>query len=333
MNQRLFASMQRHGGAVFVVPALAVGVLLLTACGGDAHELGFTNDPIAPPNPFFTTGAGFVGTWLGEAREPLAFGAGTAAPEYLFPSGSSQFRLEIEPLSAATDPAALGGSITFGKGVPPPAATDGSRGYPVGFDYQDYLSYGDPGAAVENTAEGMPPFEGFAYPVESRSLDKGVPDGVLRLTYDPRSYLESWCELQISHEQPDGTFGALPFAAGGTELLADGTNRQCAAYDADDLSACPVDMAELPLDEYVQTYRGCYQPGPIVYRMSCDRIFLTRYCSCTELACRADSRDPTGLLLRSAGDTLIGVFDGATFLNARGLSTPIGEVRFQRVRD
>ena len=35
-------------------------------------------------------------------------------------------------------------------------------------------------------------------------------------------------------------------------------------------------------------------------------------------------------MLRTAGNTLIGVFNRATFLNARGLSTPIGEVRFRR---
>jgi hypothetical protein len=336
MQERVPTPMQRRNGpALFgAVPPLlgCVGALLLGACGGDAHELGFTLE--APPTPFFTEGEGFVGSWIGEASEPLAYGATRTAPAYQFPSGSSQFRLQIKSLPGSTDPAALGGSLSFGKGPPPPPPTDGSRGYPLGFNYQEYLSYPDPAGGIENYADGLPPFEGFAYAVESRSIGSGVPDGVLRLVYDPRSYLDAWCGLQVSHEQPDGTFGALPFAAGGTELMADGKDRQCAAYDADDLSACPADMATLPLDQYVQTYRACHQLGPVVFKMSCDRIFLTRFCSCTELACGAGSRtNQSELLLRSAGNSLVGVFDGATFLNARGLTTPLGEVRFRRLDD
>jgi hypothetical protein len=329
------ASMQRHSGAVLgaVAPLrAALGVFVLGACGGNSHELGFTLDPV-PEAPFYTQGQGFVGRWIGEASEPLAFGAAAqpTAPGYVFPSGSSQFLLEIAPLPDATDPAQLGGTITFGAGAPPPAATDGTRGYPEGFNYDEYLSYADPTGGIRNYDDGMPPFEGFAYEVEASSFDAGVPDGVLRLMYDPRSYLASWCDLQAPHLQPDGTFAALPFAVGGVEHMADGKNRMCSAYGADDLSACPVDMAELPLEQYRQTYRACFQPGPVVYRMSCDRIFLTRFCSCTEGACSAGSpTDESRLMLRTAGNTLIGVFDRATFLNARGLSTPIGEVRFQR---
>jgi hypothetical protein len=36
------------------------------------------------------------------------------------------------------------------------------------------------------------------------------------------------------------------------------------------------------------------------------------------------------LLLRASGDALIGAFESARFLNARGFPAPIGEVRFLR---
>lgn len=336
MKYRLSASMQRHSGAVLGAATplrAALGVLALGACGGDSHELGFTLEPV-PEAPFYTQGQGFVGRWLGEAREPLAFGAAAqaTAPGYVFPSGSSRFLLEISPQPDSSDSARLGGTITFGEGPPPPAATDGTRGYPVGFNYDEYLSYTDPSAGIQNYDDGMPPFEGFAYEVESSSFDSGVPDGVLRLMYDARSYLASWCGLQAPHLQPDGSFAALPFAAGGVEHMADGRDYPCSAYAADDLSACPTDMADLPLEQYRQTYRACFKAGAVVYRMSCDRIFLTRFCSCTEGACSAgSSTGASRVMLRTAGDTLIGVFDRATFLNARGLATPIGEVRFQRI--
>jgi hypothetical protein len=39
------------------------------------------------------------------------------------------------------------------------------------------------------------------------------------------------------------------------------------------------------------------------------------------------------LLLRASGDVLIGMLEGAMFLNARGLSTPLGEMRFRRLPD
>lgn len=327
--------MQRQLGAALAAAAPLLGVLGLGACGGDSHALGFTLEPV-PEAPFYTQGEGFVGRWLGQAREPLAFGAAAqpTAPGYVFPSGSSQFSLEIAPRPDSTDPARLGGTITFGEGTPPPAATDGTRGYPEGFNYDEYLSYSSGNRGIINYAEGMPPFEGFAYDVESSSFDSGVPDGVLRLMYDARSYLASWCELQAPHLQPDDSFAALPFAAGGVEYMADGRNRTCSAFGADDLSACPADMAELPLEQYRETYRACSRPGPVVYEMSCDRIFLTRYCSCTEGACGAGTPATSShLMLRTAGNTLIGIFDRATFLNARGLATPIGEVRFQRVEE
>jgi hypothetical protein len=338
MKDHLLTAMQRH--ADFVLGSLAPllgGCAVLVGCAGSgSHELGSTHEGPAPAIPFFTEGEGFVGRWIGQAREPLAYGvsADQAAPAYVFPSGSSRIVLTIEERPQSSDTAALGGSLTFGEGNPPPAATNGNIGYPVGFDYVSYLSYVEPSPVIVNYDEGLPPLEGFAYDVESNSFDEGVPDGVLRMQYKPWSFLESWCGLQVPHEQPDGTYGALPFAAGDTDLpVADGKNRMCSAYGSDDLSACPDDMAELPLAQYRATYAACSKRGAVVYRMSCDRIFLTQFCSCSDDTCRLGAETTASLMLRTAGGSLIGVFDDATFLNARGLATPLGEVRFRRISD
>jgi hypothetical protein len=338
MKDLRLTSMQRQAELALgtIVPLLGACGVLVGCSGSGSHELGSTHEGPAPAIPFFTEGEGFKGRWIGQAREPLAYGvsADQDAPAYVFPSGSSRILLTIEERPRSSDAAALGGSLTFGEGRPPPAATNGNLGYPVGFDYVSYLSYVEPTEVIVNYDEGLPPLEGFDYEVESSSFDEGVPDGVLRMKFEPWSFLESWCELQVPHEQPDGTYGALPFAAGDTDRpLADGKNRMCAAYDDDDLSACPADMAELPLAEYLATYASCSKRGSVVYRMSCDRIFLTRFCSCSDDACRVGSEIAASLMLRTAGSSLVGVFDDATFLNARGLATPIGEVRFRRISE
>src|SRR5204862_547309 len=122
--------------------------------------------------------------------------------------------LTIEKRPDSSDSAALGGSLIFGEGTPPPPATDGRLGYPEGFDYVSYLSYTEPTDVIANYDDGLPPLEGFDYEIEPSS-----------------------------------------------------------------------------------------------------------------------SENAASLMLRTSGDSLIGVFDDATFLNARGLATPIGEVRFRRIGD
>jgi hypothetical protein len=340
MKDRSLSPLQHHAARVFgsIAPLLgAFGVFATGGCAAsNSHEMGSTHEGEAPPRPFFTAGEGFAGRWLGQAREPLAYGVSgdQVAPAYVFPSGSSRILLEIEEEPDSTDSAGLGGTVTFGAGKPPPAPTNPSIGYPEGFDFMSYLSYAEPTNEIENYDEGMPPLEGYDYELESSSFDDGVPDGVLRLRYETWSFLDPWCEMQIPHEQPDGSYGALPFAAGETETpVADGKNRSCAAFGADDLSACPDNLNELPNEEYVRTYRRCWQRGPVVYRMSCDRMFLTRFCSCSDAACGVAPAPASSLMLRKADNSLVGVFDDATFLNARGLTTPIGEVRFRRIDD
>jgi hypothetical protein len=310
----------------------------LGACGdADEHVLGSTRDVSEPSEPFFASDESFLGRWLGEAREPLAFGVDIddEAPTYVFPSGSARIVLELTSSSDAEGRAIIGGSLTFGEGEPPAPATDATSGYPVGFDYDEFLGYAEAGGGSARTYRGMlPPLEGFGYELGSNPVDAGVPDGVLRVAYDPQRYLDPWCALQHPHPQQDGTFGVLPYAPGGIEILADGTNRPCSGFGPTDISECPENMAELPRDEYLATLSACSRPGVILYQMSCDRMFLSRFCSCDADACReTEPAESARLALRARGETLIGAFESARFLNARGLAAPIGEVRFVRLDD
>jgi hypothetical protein len=311
----------------------------LGACGpGEDHRLGTVRDESQPGEPFLAEGDRFVGRWIGQAREPLAFGVGIddEAPTYIFPSGSARIELWLVSRTDAEGRATIGGSVTFGAGEPPPPAIDATSGYPVGFNYDELLSYGAGSRGEALDDEGvLPPLEGFDYALASNAIEAGVPDGVLRVTYDPASYLAPWCALQSPHPQSDGTFGVLPYAPGGIErVMADGTNRPCSGYGPNDLSECPENMDELPRDEYVATYRSCARLGAILYQMSCDRIFLSRFCSCDSVLCHeAEPPEVAQLLLRASDEGLIGAFEGARFLNARGLPAPIGEVRFVRSDD
>jgi hypothetical protein len=320
---------------------LGLGLALSTALGacgdGNDHVLGSTRDENQPSEAFYASDESFLGRWIGEAREPLAFGVDIddQPPTYVFPSGSARIELELFPRTSADGSAAIGGWVSFGGGEPPAPATDATSGYPVGFNYDEFLSYGSPTSGAARRYEGMlPPLEGFDYALDSNALDPGVPDGVLRVVYDPASYLDPWCALQPPHPQQNGSFGVLPYAPGGMEVMADGTNRPCSGFGPSDLSECPEDMNELPRDEYVATYRACARSGAILWQMSCDRVFLARFCSCDADTCReAEPPERARLALRASGGALIGAFESARFLNARGLAAPIGEVRFVRPDD
>lgn len=301
------------------------------ACGeGDDHLLGSTREGNQPSEPFYASDDSFVGRWIGEAREPLAFGVGLddEPPTYVFPSGSARIELALASRDDAEGRTWIGGSLEFGAGEPPAPAADAASGYPVGFNYDEFLSYD--GGAARNYQGVLPPLEGFEYALEASALDAGLPDGVLRVAYDPQSYLAPWCALQPPHPQQDGTFGVLPYAPGGVDIRADGSNSPCSGYGPHDLSQCPDNMDALPPDEYIATFRACSRPGAVLYQMSCDRIFLSRFCSCDAMACRKAEPEPARLMLRASGGALIGAFESARFLNARGLAAPIGEVRFLR---
>jgi hypothetical protein len=322
-----------------------LAALVFSACASpETHELGYTLVPQdftnEPTEPFFTEQASFVGRWEGEALDPLALDPSSPeAAVYRFASGSSRISLEIVQLDNTNGGSGLGGSLTFGEGEPPPPATDPDSGYPVGFSYGSFLSYdpesgASPGFRV-NYERGLPPFEGFPYEIESVEVSgPNAPDGVLRMGYTTSDYVGSWCELQTPIAWPDGSFNPLPFSPGGREDLADGTNAMCSLYGPPDTSACPENFEELPPDEAFETFVGCFEQGPPVAVLSCDKIFLSDFCECTESSCSAGFADNfKSLMLRASGEELVGVFDGALFRNPRGLSTPIGAVRFRRVVD
>src|SRR5690606_8048178 len=167
-----------------------------------------------------------------------------------FPSGSTRFELSLSARATADGAVAIDGTLTFGDGEPPPPASDEKSGYPVGFDYDEFLSYGSGGTAREYEG-ALPPLEGLPYALDTTLVIEGVRDGVLQLAYDPASYLGPWCALQPPHPRDDGTYGVLPYAPGGIEVMADGTNRPCSGYGPNDLSGCPEGMDELPRDEYL----------------------------------------------------------------------------------
>lgn len=355
MNQHLSPS-SRHRPSTLgsastscALAALSLAAISLPACqGAETHELGYTqvpldltNEPTPAPEPepteaFYTSQADFVGRWVGEALDPLSLGATESSPHvYEFPSGSTQFVIEIVALDNSNGGSGLGGTLTFGEGTPPAPATDPNKGYPVGFDYSA-LSYDTevvPGFEV-NYEFGMPPFEGFPYTLASAEITgSSVPDGIVRMVYTTSEYVGSWCELQTPVAWPDGSLHVLPFAPGGFESLNDGTEQSCNLYGENDTSNCPEGFEDLPPEESFEVFLGCFEQVTIA-TLSCDKIYVSNFCDCEDGTCGAGYGDNgKRLMLRADGDELVGVFENALFRNPRGLSTAIGEVRFHRVAE
>jgi hypothetical protein len=96
-------------------------------------------------------------------------------------------------------------------------------------------------------------------------------------------------------------------------------------------------LRELSGDELLAVI-GCAVPGAVIAQVSCDQVSMVGYCQCSEESCRAYDAvdDPTlgsSLLVRRAGDGLVGGFQNEIFLNARNLTVPLGRVRFERAPD
>lgn len=347
---QLQATAQSHCSARVSLPVTVVTTsiltLLLAACqGAEPRDLGFTqseqNLARDVAEPFYSAADEFVGRWIGEAQEPLALTDDGSTPVYRFPSGSSQFVLDIGSGTDEYGNPTLVGHITFGDGPPLAPATDPDVGYPVGFSYVDALSYA-PGELLGNPDYDLPPFEGFDYTfviAHSASGSEGVqlPDGLLELTYGTNEPLGSWCALQtpIPSENNPNFYSCQDFTngGGGYELNPDGTGASCALSPEPDASGCPENPT---IDELVE----CVDFGPSVVSVNCDKVFLCGggFCECDSVACRERGAIGTegfdarkSLTVRRSGDELIGVFEGTTFLNARNLKVPLGEVRFQRV--
>jgi hypothetical protein len=335
---------------------LLLGALLTAACqGAETHDLGFTQvssdltgaDPWSESTmPFFTSYDDFVGHWVGEAEDALALapnGEGRP-PLYHFPSGSTRFSLDLERGTDRISNLLVIGKLTFGAGTPPPPPTDPELGYPVGTNYAGLLSYGGRDAGLPNNLDSrFPPFEAFPYYVDVATTladpngefgsFPGVADGVLPLRFTTTEIIDAWCQLQTPELNPYGVYTAFPAETGSFESRGDGTNALCNVY-GDHTGNCPTGT-ELSEEEILD----CIEPDPpVIAQLSCDKTHLLSYCECNQASCRALGIESDGglssqLLLRRVGDGLVGAFQNEIFLNARNLTVPMGQVRFERASE
>jgi len=334
------------------VASTALAALLLAACQEtEPRDLGFTEGASQDlagdvTQPFYASSDDFLGRWIGQAQEPLALTDDGETRVYHFPSGSSQFALDIASRPDGFGGVELTGHITFGAGEPLPPPTDPDVGYPVGFSYLEAFSYGA-NSIAGNPDTDLAPFEGFSYAftiehvrTDGESID--VPDGVLDLTYSLSEPLDPWCQLQTPYPTQDPpspvddpySYSCVDVrGSDGISVNGRGADARCEITAPSDTSACP----ENPTLEERLECEVVVAPLAVV---NCDKLMLCerRYCECNSVACGAAGaveglrtysvRDR--LRVRRSGDELVGIFDG-TFLNARNYKVPLGEVRFQRV--
>jgi hypothetical protein len=322
---------------VLGTPLLLTLAGAVSACANtEPRELGFTQSTQdlanVPDEPFFEEANEFVGRWVGTAQETLALTADGSIPAYRFPSGSSSIAVDVTLQNGQ-----LIGNVTFGAGAALPAATDPDVGYPAGVAYDDLLSYelntvfeGTPLNTLIRTHFTLPPFEGFAYAltnVNGTSINDGpllLPDGVVSLGFSSFEPLQGWCQLQTPYEgsSAPGHFSCIPDHGGGVETLGDGSGGLCDLYGPPLADGCLPDLSNI--DE-------CLQGGEAVEQVNCDKVTMcsNNFCACDSETCwAAESSDR--LTLRRVGDELVGLLENTNFKNARGLNTPLGEVRLQR---
>jgi hypothetical protein len=303
--------------------ALLLGVLAI-ACG-QAHDeplrnLGNTGgalDPGAPASP--ATVEDFAGNWVGEAEDPLAPSNGTGPGLYHFPSGSTEFHLELtlqnvlsdrEPPRGSAETPRLEGSLYFGADDPPAPASDFDVGYPVGVDY------GSPALLAART---LPPVEGFRYSllvqdqggiVDLRYLnDDALTDGVLRLFLTQNEVLNDWCEAQTPVAMLDGSYNC--------------TGSQAYGAGSENCTMLPPGV--------VADGKGVPEP------VDCGKLYLCQassvpICACSAKACNATSLATYGLFVRRSGEELVGSFTQTAFLDSRGELTSVGTVHFHRAK-
>jgi len=318
--------------------ALASTTLAAACQDTEQRELGYTQadqdlrsrERSEPIEPFFTPADEFVGRWVGTAEDPLGLGDDT----YTFPSGSSRFALDIAIVfSEEYQQDTLDTQLTFGDGEPIAPPNDPEAGYPAGVSYLDLLSYddGDFKFVGTNPDFRLPPFEGFTYEANPLTAigQNGIAlaDGALILAFAPLEVIDPWCRLQTPFEIEPGVFQCQEQFGGGFEVNPDGTGALCTLDGPNDDSACPEDLSD-------PAFPNCVEFGEPVATANCDKLFMCtqNFCQCDSIGCYGPIPDGSQdqLVLRREGDELVGVFVGTTFLNARGLKTPLGEVRFQR---
>jgi hypothetical protein len=289
----------------------------------DARSLDLAPPP-EPTEPFGVSALDFVGHWVGVAEAPLALGGVREA--YAFPSGSTQFSLEIV-VSGAPDQAFLqGSSLVFGSGAPPPPL-DPALGYPSDVDYAD-IAYFDRNVVMAAGHRGpLPPYEGYSYPVRELvpsndfNMDEAgllIADGVLNLEFDTNELIAPWCELQTPQPTGRGEWKCVKGNAGGVS----------------DVGECNVGFSNLSPEQEAEVLESGASLLPEA--VDCNKWFLCKIevCECTDSACAYDAATQRGtrskLVVRRDGDTLTGVFSNAVFMNERRLPVPLGTVRFTR---
>jgi len=312
-------ALRRAQTVALALPALAFAC----AVDGEPERLGFTDDPLAatPPSAVVARPVDFVGRWRGSAPDllELALDADGAPLPYEFPSGSSDFTLEI----GVESDFALQPSLTFGA-APAPEATDPMLSYPPGAAFGEYVS--NP-PALEGAQYDLWYVPFGLFEAEPRSIwdDRALADagGVLRLYYATADAYEAWCPLQPS--LPVGTDGEA-YNCLGARGVARAVGGGCYTYDDESTAFYPPGAGEGII------------PAP-AREVDCARAFAClEQCACPDPEsgdlCVARNGYVGELWLRRAGDELIGVFAGdATFFNPRGGRTQIGQVRFQRSPD
>lgn len=201
--------------SVALVVALACTSLACAARDLDERDLGSTAPPLisnesAEPGERLpvTLPNGAVdpfveGHWLGYTENLFAAsGPDGARPVYRFPSGSTDFTLDI----ALTDIFAEGQIVFGAAAVPTP-----ERGvpYPPGFDAQDAFPLGS------NDLQ-LPPQEGRAYPLMEQVLrfedSSGDTIRALALTLATNAAYQDWCALQLPRPTGDGRFDCLRYS-------------------------------------------------------------------------------------------------------------------------
>jgi len=295
----------RH--AIFHACGLSAALLLAACEDYPLHDLGYTTQPSSPAPPEPDPGppvaqhiSELSGVWLGEAEDPFALSSSAELnpPPYRLPSGSTHIWLRIEEPNGERD-----ATITFGDAEPPAPATDPDVGYPQGA----------PESLFVDDGSLRPPVEGFPYRM-SRGLafrdaelaglgprevdaisfqdfeDGELVDGKLELSYLPTEVYESWCSLQTSES-----------------CVTDG------GYSSDDEGRCYMGANPAPVD--------CAKVG----------LCASQVCTCEPGSQCSHSYNPlTSIVVRRSEDGLVGLFEGAVFINERGFQQPLGTVHFRR---
>lgn len=300
-----------HSTSIHTATQTCVTLALLLAASGceeyPLQDLGYTGvaaSPVsgapaepAPPVPQFASE--FAGVWIGEAEDPFAPSNPDGSPAlYRFPSGSSRILLEID----ASSESFATGFITFGDTAPPPPATDPDVGYPL-----------DPDFFIESAGAKdysvRPPVDGFAYSFRQILVPSDLDAAGL-----------TWEDEIVFHEEGRVVDGKIEISFHTLDVM----QSWCALQTAE---TCPGDEQISWDDE-----GGCFM-GDEFTPMDCHKMALcaSNVCQCYEdEPCTISVRPGSELTLRFSGSELVGLFNGAVFVNERGFRQPLGAVRFRR---